>query len=184
MGIIGETDMENIYSNRGGWFGAPLNSTGMPLTGIQKFIAAESLLSEETEGTGVFVYEMHRFRSRLANESIFSNPIRIYAIPIESPRSPAENIAQIRKIIAPAMSDLAKSFNVSRQTIYNWLKGEQPANEHISKLRDLALAADAFAEAGISVNGILLKRKVIQGKNLFEAIRDGGSALDTAPLPV
>jgi hypothetical protein len=32
------------------------------------------------------------------------------------------------------------------------------------------------------VNGVLLKRKVIEGKNLFEIVRDGGSASHTAQL--
>ena len=89
---------------------------------------------------------------------------------------------QIRKVLSPAMSDLAKSFNVSRQTIYNWLNGEQPTPEHTARLRDLALVADIFAEAGVPVNSVLLKRKVIKGKNLFEIIREGGSIRDAAQL--
>jgi transcriptional regulator with XRE-family HTH domain len=97
-------------------------------------------------------------------------------------RTPAEDVARVREIIAPAISDLARSFNVSRQTVYNWLSGSPPTEEHSAKLQDLAFAADLFAESGIPVTGSLLKRKVHNGKSFFEEISAGGSAKEAAQL--
>ena len=81
------------------------------------------------------------------------------------------------------MSDLAKALDVSRQAIYNWVReGQKPKPDHIERLRDFAQAADAVAEAGISVNSALLKRQIINGKNLFEIGQSGGSIKEAAQL--
>ena len=174
--------METAYSNRGGWFGDRQNATGASacLSSIPRYILAASLFVNL--GTGAFADDLSRMRQDRKNEPIISNPIKIYAVETKSARTSAEDMEQIRKVLSPTMSDLAKSFNVSRQTIYNWLRGEQPTPEHMARLRDLALVADMFAEAGVPVNSMLLKRKVIKGKNLFEIIREGGSIRDAAQL--
>jgi len=174
--------MGTAYSNRGGWFSDRQNSTGASscLSSIPKYILAASLFV--SAGTGAFADDLSRFRQDQKNEPIISNPIKIYAVETKSARTSAEDMEQIRKVLSPVMSDLAKSFNVSRQTIYNWLNGEQPNPAHTARLRDLALVADIFAEAGVSVNGVLMKRRVIEGKNLFEIIREGGSTRDAAQL--
>lgn len=135
-----------------------------------------------TAGTGAFADDLTRLQQQRPNDSTISNPVKIYVVETIAIRTPAEDMARIRDILSPAISDLAKSFSVSRQTIYNWLNGEQPTPEHTTRLKDLAHASDMFTEAGILVNGILLKRKVTGGKNLLEIVREGGSARDTAQL--
>ena len=174
--------METTYSNRGGWFSDRQNSTGTSsgLSCIPKYILAASLFV--SAGTGAFADDLVRLHQDRKNEPIICNPLKLYAVETKPARTSAEDMAQIRKVLAPAMSDLAKSFTVSRQTIYNWLNGEQPTPEHTARLRDLALVADLFAEAGVPVNSVLLKRKVIEGKNLLEVIPEGGSARDAAQL--
>lgn len=174
--------METAYSNRGGWFGDRQNSTGVGScsSSMPKYILAAVLFA--SAGTGAFADDLSRLQQYRKNEPIISNPIKNFAVETKSARTSAEDMEQIRKVLSPAMSDLAKSFNVSRQTIYNWLNGEQPTAEHSARLRDLALVADIFADAGVTVSGVLMKRRVIEGKNLFEIIRAGGSARDAAHL--
>lgn len=89
---------------------------------------------------------------------------------------PAENLARIWDILKPAVSDLATLFGVTRQTIYNWQGGEQPKDEHLVKLEDLARAADIIAAEGLPNAGQLLQRKISNGKNLLDTMRAGGSA--------
>lgn len=180
MEIAGGQNMETGYKCV--WSSDRTGSTGAsPWPGcIPKYFLAASLLI--SAGTGAFVDDLNRLQQQRPNDSTISSPVKIYSIETTTARTPTEDMARIRNVLSPAMSDLAKSFNVSRQTIYNWLKGEQPTPEHIARLKDLALAADLFADAGVLMNGVLLKRKVIEGKNLFENIRDGGSARDTAQL--
>lgn len=174
--------METGSFNRGGWFNDRPNATGASscLNSIPKYALAVSLLV--AAGTGAYADDLSRLQQQRRNDTIISNPVKIYAVETTSARSPTEDMERIRKVLSPAMSDLAKSFNVSRQTIYNWVNGEQPTPEHTARLKDLALVADMFTDAGISVNSVLLKRKVMEGKNLFEIVREGGSARDAAQL--
>ena len=91
-------------------------------------------------------------------------------------RTPSENLTRIREVLNPAVSDLATTFGVSRQSVYNWLNGEQVAEENAAKLRDLAQAADVLAHEGIVVNTMLLKRRFANGKTLMQVSQAGGSA--------
>ncbi|MBI5142030.1 MAG: helix-turn-helix transcriptional regulator [Nitrospirae bacterium] len=175
--------MEAGYSRQGGWFNDRPYSTGASscvcsLSKVALFTAGLLV----AQGTGAFADDLGRLQLHRNNELLSSGFIRSNAVKAVSARTPAEDMEQIRKVLSPAISDLAKAFNVSRQTIYNWLRGEQPTPEHLAKMSELAVAADMFAEAGIPVNGALLKRKVFNGRNIFEMIQDGGSARDAAQL--
>ncbi|HSH71829.1 MAG TPA: hypothetical protein VK974_02110 [Methylophilaceae bacterium] len=90
-------------------------------------------------------------------------------------RTSSQDLARIRSIFKPAVSDLASAFGVSRQAIYNWLAGEDPSHGYSLLIRDLALSADIVANAGIVMNGHLLKRSLISGKSFFELAREGRS---------
>ncbi len=133
-------------------------------------------------GTGAYADDLSRLQQHRLNGHTSSLRMQSYAVKELPERTSVENLERIRKVFAPAVSDLAKCFSVSRQTIYNWLNGEQAASDHAERLRDLALAADMFNESGQVVNGPILKRKFLNGKNMFEVILDGGSAKDAALL--
>lgn len=95
-------------------------------------------------------------------------------------RSPAEDLVRIREVLKPAVSDLATTFGVSRQSVYNWLNGEPVAEENAANLQDLAQAADILAHEGITVNAALLKRKFAKGRTLLQVAQAGESARDAA----
>ena len=95
-------------------------------------------------------------------------------------RTPAEDLARIREVLKPAVSDLATTFGVSRQSVYNWLNGDPITNENAAKLRDLAQAADVLTQAGVTVNAALLKRKFANGKTLLQVAQAGESARESA----
>lgn len=177
--------MGSEYSDQGGWFRDRPTSTGAPslLGSMQKCLVVGCCLLASA-GTGASAHDIDtgRLQQQRSTGSSISSPQKIHSVEVTSARTPTEDMERIRKCLSPAMSDLAKALNVSRQTIYNWVNGEQPTPEHTASLKDLALAADMFTEAGVSVNGILLKRKVIQGKTMFDVVREGGSARDAAQL--
>jgi transcriptional regulator with XRE-family HTH domain len=102
----------------------------------------------------------------------------------EIARTPSEALTRIREVLNPAISDLATTFGVSRQSIYNWLNGEAVADGNAAKLQDLAQAADVLAHEGITVNAALLKRKFSNGKTLLQVVQAGESARDAALLLV
>jgi len=174
--------METAYINRGGWFRDNHHSTGTSsgLIKLPMYVLVTGLIVGT--GTGAFADDLNCLQQHRLNGSISSHQMQSYAVKEVSERNSVEDIKTIRNVFSPAVSDIAKCFSVSRQTIYNWLKGEQTTPEHADRLRDLAIAADMFTESGQSVNGALLKRKFLNGKNMFEVIRDGGSAKDAAQL--
>lgn len=100
----------------------------------------------------------------------------------EPVRTPSENLTRIREILNPAVADLATTFGVSRQSVYNWLNGAPVAEENAAKLEDLAQAADVLAHGGVTVNAALLKRKFANGRTLMQVAQAGESARDAALL--
>ncbi len=95
-------------------------------------------------------------------------------------RCPQDDLAQIRNVLHPAVTDLASALGVSRQAVYAWQAGNAIAPENAARLADLARAADIFAKEGLSATALVLKRSISEGKNLFEIVRDGGSAQTAA----
>lgn len=78
------------------------------------------------------------------------------------------------------MSYLPAVFGVSRQTLYNWLNGETPKEQHQSKLVQLAAAARVFTEAGFKPTALSLDRTVAQGMSFVELIGQGADGKEMA----
>lgn len=78
------------------------------------------------------------------------------------------------------MSHLPAVFGVSRQTLYNWLKGEVPKEQHQGKLVQLAAAARIFIEVGFKPTPLALDRTVAKGKSFVELLGEGADGKDTA----
>ena len=78
------------------------------------------------------------------------------------------------------MSHLPAVFGVSRQTLYNWLNGETPKEQHQDKLVQLAAAARIFIEAGFKPTAPSLERTVRQSKSFVELIGQGADGKETA----
>ncbi len=103
---------------------------------------------------------------------------------VEQARTPGEDLARIREVLRPAVSDLATTLGVSRQSVYNWLNGEQVGEENAARLQDLAQAADVLDHEGVAVNAALLKRKFANGRTLMQVAQAGESARDAALMLV
>jgi transcriptional regulator with XRE-family HTH domain len=78
------------------------------------------------------------------------------------------------------MSYLPAVFGVSRQTLYNWLNGEVPKEQHQGKLVHLAAAARVFIEAGFKPTALSLDRTVANGKSFIELIGQGADGKESA----
>ncbi len=90
--------------------------------------------------------------------------------------SPADNLDHIRTVLRPSVTDLARALGVSRQAIYDWQAGRPVAAENVARIQDIARAANFFAREGLQATAHLVRRPIINGKNILEIIRDGGSA--------
>jgi hypothetical protein len=78
------------------------------------------------------------------------------------------------------LSHLPVVFGVSRQTLYNWLNGATPGEQHWDKLVQMAAAARAFTEAGFKPTALSLERTIAQGKSFVELLGQGADGKETA----
>jgi DNA-binding transcriptional regulator YiaG len=90
--------------------------------------------------------------------------------------STARTISRIRGTFKLTITELAALFGVSRQTVYDWQSGKGMSDDRSDRLEELSKAADVFADSGLSLSPRALRRKLADGKTLFDVIRDGGPA--------
>jgi DNA-binding XRE family transcriptional regulator len=93
--------------------------------------------------------------------------------------SSAENLNVIFKLLHLNHSELARTLNVSRQTIYNWIDGENISFENSEKLANLASVAELFVGFNQRKIRDLLRRK-LNGVTVLEAAAQGHSAITFA----
>jgi len=78
------------------------------------------------------------------------------------------------------LSHLPAIFGVSRQTLYNWMSGETPKEQHREKLVQLAEAARVFTESGVKPTALMLDRTITNGKSFVDLLSEGANGRDTA----
>jgi transcriptional regulator with XRE-family HTH domain len=78
------------------------------------------------------------------------------------------------------LSSLTEIFGVSRQTLYNWLNGEIPKEQHHDKLVQLAASARVFSENSFKVTSNILSRTVSEGKSFLQLVGAGADGAKTA----
>lgn len=89
-------------------------------------------------------------------------------------RSASDHLGNIRRVLNPAIADLATAFGVSRQAVYKWISGETtPESEKFVRIRALNQAADAFQNAGIARASSMLKMKAFEGRSLMDLVAAG-----------
>lgn len=99
----------------------------------------------------------------------------------ERPYAPfADLMQEVKTGFGRTMAHLPAVFGVSRQTLYNWLAGETPKEQHQRKVIELASAARVFIEAGFKPTPLALERSVVNGKSLLQLLGDGADGADTA----
>jgi len=174
--------MSSAELTYGGWVIDRPGATGcsfnrVPFCGWMATVGA--VLTTIGTGGQLSLEQLHQSALEVQN----TNPLSGIA-DLEHVNIPGNDLARIREIFKPAVSDLATALGVSRQTIYNWINGETVATENAARLHDLAQAADILAHEGLTVNATLLKRKFANGKTMLQAVHDGESAREAAWLLV
>lgn len=157
-------------------------SEGKSITGLTPYLMCALLAGTGGYTTGDYIakrndhgYKFVQFERgpRLATEIAAQEDVI---------RTPTENLARIRGVLKPTITELAHLFGVSRQAVYEWQSGKPAAPENAAKLDDLAKAADVLALTGIEVSAQLLRRKIAGGKSLLDVVREGGSAASVAQV--
>lgn len=111
-------------------------------------------------------------------------PYTVVEVVVAAPQSsyaPYANLMEeVKTGFGRTMSHLPAVFGVSRQTLYNWLAGELPKQQHQNKLVQLAAAARVFVEMGYKPTPQALDRTVAQNKSFVELLGDGADGKETA----
>lgn len=92
----------------------------------------------------------------------------------------ADLMLEVKSGFGRTMAHLPAVFGVSRQTLYNWLAGETPKDQHQGKVIELAAAARVFIEAGFTPTPLALERTVANGQSLLQLLSEGADGADTA----
>ena len=122
-----------------------------------------------------------KFISHFMGQSQATSTLNVWpaATHTESGLTPEENLAHIESILNPSVTELSVLLKVSRQAIYDWKKGGQIHTDNAEKLRDIALAAGAFAGRDAQFIHHILRRK-IGGRNFFARVHEGEAANEVA----
>ncbi|MEI7842412.1 MAG: hypothetical protein WCI39_05205 [Gallionellaceae bacterium] len=111
-------------------------------------------------------------------------PYTVVEVVVAAPHSsyaPYANLMEeVKTGFGRTMSHLPAVFGVSRQTLYNWLAGELPKQQHQNKLVQLAAAARVFVEMCYKPTHQALHRTVAQNKSFVELLGDGADGKETA----
>lgn len=162
----------------GGWVVQDQTATGRSMAMLRLASVAGTALSTAIGTVGSY-HSLDQIQ-RLLNPKPLTASAHYEAVEGKVVRTPSQDLQRIREVLKPAVSELASVFGVSRQSIYNWINGESVALENVSKLHDLASAADVLAFQGIRVDSNLLKRKFHNGKSLMQVAKAGESAQSAA----
>lgn len=107
--------------------------------------------------------------------------VRVEQGEAEKPYAPfADLMQEVKNGFGRTMVHLPSIFGVSRQTLYNWLAGETPKEQHQGKVIELAAAARVFIEAGFRPTALALERTVADGKSLLELLGEGAHGAEMA----
>jgi transcriptional regulator with XRE-family HTH domain len=160
----------------GGWLSSRATGSTSPTVkkNLSAFVTCALLVGTGGHMTINYIVDRHDRGYKFSQFDSLSSPQTSDA------RTPAENLAYVREVLKPGVSDLANLFGVSRQAVYDWHGGTQPSPGHIARLEDLAKAADMFTAEGLTASSHMLRRAMAGGKNFFELVREGESAENAA----
>jgi transcriptional regulator with XRE-family HTH domain len=110
-------------------------------------------------------------------------PFVVFEQAVRAEEAPyATLMEQVKTGFGRTMSRLPEVFGVSRQTLYNWLDGDTPKVAHQERLKQLAEAAQVFADLGVKPTTQMLDRTVAQGKTFLQLMASGADGKETAKM--
>lgn len=165
--------MTAIYSTKHQYIAKKHNSsfTELCLVGIIGFFGAM--------GTGST--SNYRERSQHAAYITPSNDTnKILNLPVESaPLSISEQISIIKDSFGLNISAIANLLNVSRTTVYSWIKGEPPKLEqHLRHLDDIVNIAKKYSSLNLDRPDNFIKRPLFNGQSFFALLQSGAVISD------
>jgi hypothetical protein len=85
-------------------------------------------------------------------------------------------ISRVRGTFGMNYTQLAYALSVSRQAVYDWIKGSQPRAEVLARLWHMEVLGRNLEGLSAPRKRSLLLRPVVEGKNLLTLLREDGNA--------
>lgn len=92
------------------------------------------------------------------------------SVSLEVPMTAAEQLAYVRSVLGVSITDLAELLEVARPTVYAWMQGTEPRDEHLERIQRLERQARDIEAYGMAGLGRLLKRPLSGGQTLLGLI--------------
>ncbi|MCG7368200.1 XRE family transcriptional regulator [Pantoea sp. ACRSH] len=95
-------------------------------------------------------------------------------------RTIAQHLENIRNVINPSMSELARDLGVTRQALYKWVSGEFLPEDKKNEQYILTLSriSDEFVKANVTDAKNLSKIKAFNGLTILDIVKNGGDWLE------
>ena len=107
--------------------------------------------------------------------------VKLGKIKSENSNTPYTDLMNIiRKGFGRTLTHLPTVFGVSRQTLYNWIAGEIPKEQHREKIIQLAEAAKVFEENGFKPTALMLERTIAKSQSFVELLSQGENGREMA----
>ena len=98
----------------------------------------------------------------------------------ESPHTSAGQLEFIRSTTRLSVTELARVFSVTRQTVHEWCQGGPLARHNAQKLDKFSTAVATLLDSAGSVTAQDLRRTVRGGPSLLDSVRADGDVSTTA----
>lgn len=99
---------------------------------------------------------------------------------IEATRTSADQLDFIRSTTRLSVTELARVFSVTRQTVHEWCQGASLAPHNAQRLDKFAIAMASLLDEVGSVTAQDLRRSVRGGRSLLDTVRENGDISTTA----
>lgn len=96
--------------------------------------------------------------------------------------SPTEHVRLIKEALGLNMSELASVLDVTRPTVYAWLKGQEPKSEAITKIMSLSKVAERVRSLKIQRIDKLINRQIFEGKSILDKLIENEDVSKDLPV--
>lgn len=93
----------------------------------------------------------------------------------------ANEVRHVLDVLKIPVTEFSKYIGVSRQAVYDWLRGKQIGAVNAAKVENFVRAADVIAASDIQMSPLNRGRKLVGGETLFQSIAAGAEG-DKAAL--